>query len=227
MGVPGEGTVGEISDFVKDVGDNVDKGVDVIGAYEFLARPEHGGETLMPGLDGKITAEEIQRRAFKAGGFPEEWYEVPKYDLPEVGWELAYNTRVLVSNDPLAIPGMIVSYFFGIDLYSKEVSGVSEQMRAVALANPDSSTARFVRALEQGDTKGAAREAALGQVQSVSPFGQTLYPDAIIRAGDAARAGDLMDLHLDSVAGRALLTHSGQRDVRSVLAGYAGNLKAV
>jgi DNA-binding GntR family transcriptional regulator len=47
-----------------------------------------------------------------------------------------------------------------------------------------------------------------------------------ILAGDSARASDLMDMHLDSVAGRALMTQPEQKDVRSVLAGYAGKLSA-
>jgi len=47
--------------------------------------------------------------------------------------------------------------------------------------------------------------------------------DAIL-AGDAGRAGDLMDLHLDNVAGRALMTRPEQKDVRSILVGYAVKL---
>jgi len=42
-----------------------------------------------------------------------------------------------------------------------------------------------------------------------------------LRAGDAARAADLMDHHLQAVVTRALLTPRGERDIREALAPYA------
>jgi DNA-binding GntR family transcriptional regulator len=42
-----------------------------------------------------------------------------------------------------------------------------------------------------------------------------------LRAGDAARAAELMDHHLQAVVTRALLTPRAERDIREVLAPYA------
>lgn len=42
-----------------------------------------------------------------------------------------------------------------------------------------------------------------------------------LRAGDARRAADLMDHHLQAVVTRALLTPRGERDIRDLLAPYA------
>lgn len=44
---------------------------------------------------------------------------------------------------------------------------------------------------------------------------------AALVAGDGPRAADLMDHHLDSVAGRALLERAAPRDIRSILSDYA------
>jgi DNA-binding GntR family transcriptional regulator len=50
--------------------------------------------------------------------------------------------------------------------------------------------------------------------------------DALI-AGDAARASQLMDHHVASVASRALLQEKAERDIRDVLAPYAARIKGL
>lgn len=47
---------------------------------------------------------------------------------------------------------------------------------------------------------------------------------AALVAGDGSRAADLMEAHLDSVAGRALIDRIPQHDIRSILADYARSM---